>query len=61
MCNGLGYIVPIVLFSVLYNLVKFFEIETVYIEAEARWRRPQVWEWKVTPPPIATLCSLQGA
>jgi len=34
MCNGLGYIVPIVLFSVLYNLVKFFEIETVYLEHE---------------------------
>ena len=34
MSNGLGYILPIVAFSILYNVVKFFEIETVYIEAE---------------------------
>jgi hypothetical protein len=34
MYNGVGYIIPIVVFSVLYNLVKFFEIETVYIQGE---------------------------
>ena len=34
MNNGLGYILPIVAFSLLYNVVKFFEIETIYIEAE---------------------------
>ena len=34
MSNGLGYILPIVAFSLLYNVVKFFEIETIYIEAE---------------------------
>lgn len=32
MCNGLGYILPIVLFSVLYNVTKFLEIETIYLE-----------------------------
>jgi hypothetical protein len=31
MWNGLGYIIPIVIFSVLYNLVKFLELETVHI------------------------------
>ena len=34
MSNGLGYILPIVAFSLLYNVVKFFEIETIYIEAD---------------------------
>jgi hypothetical protein len=34
MYNGLGYILPIVLFSCLYNVVKFFEIETIYLEHE---------------------------
>ena len=34
MCNGLGYIVPIVLFSILYNITKFFEIETLSIRSE---------------------------
>jgi len=34
MCNGLGYIIPIVVFSVLYNVVKFFELETIYLEYE---------------------------
>jgi hypothetical protein len=38
MCSGLGYIIPIVLFSVLYNMAKFFEIETIYLEHE---------EWEV--------------
>ena len=34
MCNGLGYIIPIVLFSILYNITKFFEIETLSIRSE---------------------------
>ena len=34
MSNGLGYILPIIAFSLLYNVVKFFEIETIYIEAD---------------------------
>ena len=34
MSNGLGYILPIVAFSCLYNVVKFFEIETVYLDSE---------------------------
>lgn len=34
MCNGLGYIIPIVLFSILYNITKFFEIETLSIKNE---------------------------
>ena len=34
MCNGLGYIIPIIMFSILYNLVKFFEIETIYLPHE---------------------------
>ena len=34
MYHGLGYILPIVLFSVIYNIPKFFEIETVYLEHE---------------------------
>ena len=34
MWNGLGYIIPIILFSLLYNLVKFFEIETIYLSHE---------------------------
>jgi hypothetical protein len=34
MYNGVGYIIPIVVFSLLYNLVKFFEIETIYIQGE---------------------------
>jgi hypothetical protein len=34
MYNGVGYIIPIISFSLLYNLVKFFEIETIYIEGE---------------------------
>jgi len=34
MWNGLGYIIPIILFSILYNLVKFFEIETIYLTHE---------------------------
>ena len=34
MCNGLGYIIPIVLFSILYNISKFFEIETLSIRNE---------------------------
>jgi len=32
MCNGLGYILPIIAFSILYNTTKFFEIETIYLE-----------------------------
>ena len=34
MCNGLGYILPIVIFSILYNAVKFFELETIYLDYE---------------------------
>jgi len=34
MWNGLGYIIPIIMFSILYNLVKFFEIETIYLTHE---------------------------
>ena len=34
MWNGAGYIVPIVLFSVLYNFIKFFEIVTVELHHE---------------------------
>ena len=34
MYHGLGYILPIVLFSIIYNIPKFFEIETVYLEHE---------------------------
>lgn len=34
MCHGLGYIIPIILFSVSYNFVKFFEIETAVLEHE---------------------------
>ena len=34
MCNGLGYIIPIVIFSILYNISKFFEIETLSIKNE---------------------------
>jgi hypothetical protein len=32
MCNGLLYIFLISLFSVLFNLVKLFELETVIVE-----------------------------
>ena len=34
--NGRGYIITITVFSILYNLVKFFEFETVteYVEDE---------------------------
>ena len=32
MSNGLGYILPIIAFSILYNTTKFFEIETIYLE-----------------------------
>ncbi len=39
MYNGVGYIIPIVVFSLLYNLVKFFEIETIYIQGEVGTRR----------------------
>ena len=34
MLDGVGYIIPIVTFSILFNLVKFFEIETIYIAGE---------------------------
>jgi hypothetical protein len=37
MYNGVGYIIPIIGFSLIYNLVKFFEIETIYIEGEVRF------------------------
>ena len=30
--NGFGYIFTILTFSILYNLIKFFEFETVYEE-----------------------------
>ena len=32
--NGQGYILIIILFSVAYNIIKFFEFETVMIEVE---------------------------
>ena len=32
--NGFGYIIIIIAFSILYNLIKFFEYETVYVEYE---------------------------
>ena len=32
--NGLGYIIVIIVFSFLYNLTKFFEFQTVYVELE---------------------------
>ena len=32
MYNGLGYILPIIILSIAYNIVKFFEVETVYHE-----------------------------
>ena len=32
MCGGLGYILPIIILSILYNIVKLFEVETVYHE-----------------------------
>ena len=38
MYDGLGYILPILLFSTVYNVGKFFEIETIYLEHE---------EWEV--------------
>ena len=38
MCGGLGYILPILLFSVGYNLSKFWEIETYHVAFE---------EWQV--------------
>ena len=31
MWNGAGYIVPIVAFSLLYNIIKFLELETLHI------------------------------
>jgi len=34
MCGGLGYIIPIVLFSIFYNFIKFFELTTDLIEHE---------------------------
>ena len=34
MCNGLGYILPIIMFSVVFNFTKFFEITTVMIPYE---------------------------
>ena len=34
MYDGLGYILPILLFSTVYNVGKFFEIETIYLEHE---------------------------
>ena len=34
MCGGLGYILPILLFSVGYNLSKFWEIETYHVPYE---------------------------
>ena len=30
MYQGLGYILAIIIFSFLYNIFKFFELETVY-------------------------------
>ena len=33
-CNGLGYIFTIITFSTLYNVTKFFEFETVYVDQE---------------------------
>ena len=32
MCGGLGYILPIIVLSIIYNIVKLFEVETVYHE-----------------------------
>ena len=32
MYNGLGYILPIIILSISYNIVKFFEVETVFYE-----------------------------
>ena len=36
MCGGLGYILPIVFLSIVYNIVKLFEVETVYHEV-CKW------------------------
>ena len=32
--NGFGYIFFIIIFSILYNFIKFFEFQTVYLELE---------------------------
>ena len=32
--NGQGYIIGIIIFSVAYNIVKFFEFETVMMDVE---------------------------
>ena len=32
--NGQGYILTIIVFSVAYNIVKFFEFETVMMDVE---------------------------
>ena len=32
--DGFGYIFAIILFSILYNLIKFFEFKTVYVDME---------------------------
>ena len=32
--NGRGYILTIIIFAVAYNIVKFFEFETVMIDVE---------------------------
>ena len=32
--NGQGYILTIIIFSVAYNIVKFFEFETVMMDVE---------------------------
>ena len=32
--NGFGYIFAIIMFSTLYNIIKFFEFKTVYINVE---------------------------
>ena len=34
MCGGLGYIIPIVLFSIFYNFMKFFELTTDWVVLE---------------------------
>ena len=49
-CNGLGYIFTIITFSTLYNITKFFEFETVYVDKEDAVTK-QMW---VFTDPIVT-------
>lgn len=37
MYQGFGYIVAIIVFSFLYNIIKFFELKTVYTVKEVNF------------------------